>query len=139
MFRAVLYLGAVCAMHTIGIARRATVAEPEKVYRLDAAHGVAIICPDLTNDVQWLRRERVASEVVLIDGTESPETIEAIQVPLQALIDGVVSVRNRRFRSCSDAEALDLPDFNIKYLVVNDDAAVVGYFENAPAMTTAGG
>lgn len=132
MVNMALYGVAVCALWGVGLVRRAGRAEElPKHYAFDAPQGAGIISEILVRNGLVKIAPEVEQEEIPVDNTGSinPESLEALKVPLQALIEGAVEVTGRRFRTCSEVEAFVLPDFNETYLVVNDENIVVGYFD----------
>ena len=110
----VLAFGAVaCVMTSLGQLRRAgtvPLAPAIRSYGFDETQGAGIIRSVFTSDIQKKASDLVAQETVFIEG-DGPEAEAAIKVPLQALIDGAISVRGKRFRSCSD-EVLGSVEFS---------------------------
>ena len=132
MIRALVFGVAVCAMSGVGHLRRAGITPPPKSYEFDGEHNVGIIPLALAANVQKKTPGSIAQKTLFIDSPDDgPETVETFIFPLDALKEEAVFVPDRRFRSCSDVEAFELRDFDVKYLVVNSESAVVGYFEPA--------
>lgn len=134
MIKALAFGAVVCVMSGVGHLRRARITPPPKTYEFNGEHNVGIIPIALAENIQQKTPGSVAQKNHLIENPDDgPETLETFVFPLDALKEEAVFIPGRRFRSCSDVEALALKDFNVKYLVVNSEAAVVGYFEPAIA------
>lgn len=145
MLRVLAFSAAACVISGLGQLRRAgtvPLAPEIRSYEFDETQGAGIIRSAFTNDIQQKATNVVAQEPIFIEG-DGPEAETAIKVPLQALIDGAISVRGTRFRSYSDADAMELPalyelpDFDTNQLVMNERFIVIGYLEKIPAEASA--